>query len=55
MVRLLREYPLSFRWRRVLLERLDAAAVIYRLASALTGLGHPVRFRWHRRCPKTQP
>ncbi len=49
---LLREHPLSFRWRRVLLERLDAAAVIYRLASGLAGLGHPVGFRWHRALPQ---
>ena len=49
---LLREHPLSFRWRRVLLERLDAAAVIYRLASGLAGLGHPVRFHWHRGLPQ---
>ena len=49
---LLREYPLSFRWRRVLLERLDAAAVIYRLASTLAGLGHPVGLRWHRALPQ---
>ena len=53
--RLLREYPLSFRWRRVLLERLDAAAVIYRLASAVADLGHPVCFRWHRALPRKQP
>ncbi len=50
--RLLREYPLSLRWRRVLLERLDAAAVIYRLASALTDLGHPVGFHWRRALPQ---
>ena len=49
---LLREYPLSFRWRRVLLERLDAAAVIYRLAANLAGLGHPASFRWHRALPQ---
>ena len=49
---LLREYPLSLRWRRILLERLDAAAVIYRLASALSGLGHPVGFRWRRALPQ---
>ena len=52
VARLLREYPLSFRWRRVLLERLDAAAVIYRLAAALDGLGHPAGFRWHRALPQ---
>ena len=50
--RLTREYPLSLRWRRTLLERLDAAAVIYRLASALAGLGHPVDFRWRRALPQ---
>ncbi len=49
---LLREFPVSLRWRRVLLERLDAAAVIYRLAASLTGLGHPARFRWHRALPQ---
>ena len=50
--RLLREYPLSTRWRRTLLERLDGAAVIYRLASALADLDHPVGFRWHRALPQ---
>ncbi len=49
---LLREYPLSLRWRRTLLERLDAAAVIYRLASALAGPGHPLDFRWRRALPQ---
>ncbi len=52
MSSLLREHPLSFRFRRVLLERLDAAAIIYRLAATLAGLGHPVRFRWHRALPQ---
>ena len=50
--RLLREYPLSLRFRRTLLERLDAAAVVYRLTSALADLGHPVRFRWRRALPQ---
>ena len=50
--RLLREYPLSLRFRRTLLERLDAAAVIYRLASAVADLGHPVGFRWRRALPQ---
>ncbi len=49
---LLREYPLSLRWRRTLLKRLDAAAVIYRLASALAGLDHPLDFRWRRALPQ---
>ena len=50
--RLLREYPISLRWRRTLLERLDAAAVIYRLASVLAGLDHPLDFRWRRALPQ---
>ncbi len=50
--RLLREYPLSLRFRRTLLERLDAAAVIYRLASVLAGLDHPLDFRWRRALPQ---
>ena len=49
--RLLRSYPLSARWRRVLLERLDAVAVVYRLASAVANSHHPIRFRWYRAMP----
>ena len=41
----------SARWRRVLLERLDAVAVIYRLASAISNTAYPVRFRWYRAMP----
>ncbi len=48
---LLRDLPVSARWRRVLLERLDAAAVIYRLASAIANAAHPIRFRWYRAMP----
>ncbi len=48
---LLRERPVSRRWRRILLERLDAVAVIYRLASALAGVAFPLRFRWYRAMP----
>ena len=49
--RLLRSYPVAARWRRVLLERLDAVAVIYRLASAVADIDHPIRFRWYRAMP----
>ena len=49
--RLLRSYPLAARWRRVLLERLDAVAVVYRLASAVANIHHPIRFRWFRAMP----
>ena len=48
---LLRSRPVSAQWRRVLVERLDAVAVIYRLASAISGVEHPIRFRWFRAMP----
>ena len=48
---LLRARPASAQWRRVLLERLDAVAVIYRLASAVSNVAHPIRFRWFRAMP----
>ena len=51
MDELLRERPVSRRWRRILLDRLDAVAVIYRLASALAGVAFPLRFRWYRAMP----
>ena len=43
--------PLSRQWRRGLLERLDAVAVIYRLASAINQVVHPLAFRWYRAMP----
>ena len=46
--RLLRTHPVSARWQRVLLVRLDAVAVVYRLASAVAGAGGSPRFRWYR-------
>jgi len=49
--RLLRRYPVSTHRRRVLLERLDAVAVVYRLASAVADVGGPLRFRWYRAMP----
>ncbi len=48
---LLRDLPVSARWRRVLLERLDAVAVIYRLVSAIANAARPIRFRWYRAMP----
>ena len=48
---LLRLRPVSDRWRRILLERLDGVAVIYRLAAAVSNLAHSVRFRWYRAAP----
>ena len=43
--------PVSARWRRVLLERLDALAVIYRVAAALDSEARPLGFRWYRAGP----
>ncbi len=48
---LLRSRAVSTQWRRVLVERLDAVAIIYRLASAISGTEHPIRFRWYRALP----
>ncbi len=48
---LLRQRPVSEGWRRILLERLDAVAAVYRLAAALSGLALPAGFRWYRAQP----
>ena len=48
---LLRLYPVSQQWRRILLHRLDALAVIYRLASAIANAARPVRLRLYRAGP----
>ena len=49
--RALRRYPVSAYRRRVMLERLDAVAVLYRLASAVADVAGPLRFRWYRAMP----
>ena len=48
---LLRDLPVSARWRRVLLKRLDAVAVVYRIAAAISNTAFPVRFQWYRAMP----
>ena len=48
---LLRSRPVSNQWRRLLMERLDAVAAVYRVASAVSTLAHPIRFRWFRAMP----
>ena len=48
---ILSKHPTSQPWRRILLGRLDSVAVIYRLATALAELAHPLRFRWYRSQP----
>jgi len=51
IVRLLRDLPVSEQWRRLMLERLDAAAAIYSLSVAVSEFSHPLRFRWFRAEP----
>ncbi len=48
---LLENHPVSSRWQRLLLERLDALGVIYRLAAAISNAGFPIGFRWYRASP----
>ena len=48
---LVQRYPVSRHWQRILLERLDAVGVIYRLASHVATVGGAIRFRWYRRAP----
>lgn len=48
MSELVRSRPVSAEWRRSLMERMDALAVIYRLASILSDVAYPLRFRWYR-------
>ncbi len=49
--RLLRTHPVSAHWRRILMARLDAVAVVYRLTSAVADAVGPPRFRWYRAAP----
>ncbi len=51
LAQLLRTRPVSEQWRRVLLERLDSAAVIYRLAEQAAQFAFPLALRWQRAAP----
>ena len=51
MPQLIREYPVSAQWRRILMERLDAVGVIYRLASSIAAEVGPIELRWYRAAP----
>ena len=48
---LLHRHPVSAPWRRILMERLDAVAAIYRLTAAVASVVYPLRFRWYRASP----
>ena len=49
--RLVREYPVSAQWMRILLERIDSVAVIYRLASTISAVVRPLGVTWYRSMP----
>ena len=48
---LLRCLPVPAQWRRILLDRLDAIASIYRLAATVDNAAHPIRLRLFRSGP----
>ena len=48
---LLRTRPVSAQWRRILLERLDALAVVYRLAADVSNAAFPTGIRVFRSAP----
>ena len=48
---ILRTHPVSAQWQRILMERLDAVGVIYRLASSIAAETGPVRLRWYWAAP----
>ena len=48
---LLHKYPVSRHFRSLLLERLDAVGIIYRVASSVAWATGPVRLRWYRSGP----
>ena len=48
---LLERSPVSEQWRRPLLQRLDAVAVIHRLLSVISEIHRPIEVRWYRQRP----
>ena len=48
---LLGSRPVSAQWLRLVVERIDALAVVYRLASAVANVAHPVTLRLYRAMP----
>ena len=48
---LVRSRPVSAQWRRNLMERVDALASVYHVASVISNVSYPVRFRWYRSAP----
>ncbi len=48
----LRLFPVSEEHRRLLMARLDAVALIYRIAAAVSGAAGPIEIRWLRGAPQ---
>ena len=48
---LVRSRPISAQWRRSLMERLDALAAVYHVASIVSNVEYPIAFRWYRAMP----
>ena len=48
---IVRVRPVSAHMRRILLDRLDAVGVVYRVASSMAAISTPLRFRWYRAMP----
>ena len=48
---LVRSRPVSAQWRRNLMERMDALAAVYHVASIVSNVGYPIDFRWYRAMP----
>ena len=48
---LLRSTPVSEQWRRLILQRLDTAAILYRLTTTISEIAYPLQFQWFRAQP----
>ena len=48
---LARSRPVSTQWRRSLMERMDALAAVYHVASIVSNVEYPIDFRWYRAMP----
>ena len=49
--RLLRSMPVSEQWRRMILQRLDTAAILYRLTTKISEIEYALQFHWFRAQP----
>ena len=49
--KLLRQYPVSEQWRRLILQRLETAAILYRLTTMISKMEYPLQIHWFRAQP----